>query len=178
MLFRSWSSGSAEAGALSKAELERVYRIGVECCKGRVPVYGNPPERQTVTAAAAHIRLAIDCGVEAVNVYGPPGWHAFRPTDAEYSAFFDALLPRIDHPVLLSPNPDMGYTPRPALVSDIVRRHRNIVGLNLNNHKGDGYFIALRERMERPLDINVSMAGSLPALLLGASGIEIGRAHV
>ena len=42
------SAGSGEGGAMTAEELLRVYKIGVEVCKGKVQVNGNPPEKPTV----------------------------------------------------------------------------------------------------------------------------------
>src|ERR1700704_4764680 len=65
------SGGSGEGHALSWDELRRVYTIGVEVCKGKVPVNANPPEQNTAQATIEHAKLAIDAGVEVVNIYGP-----------------------------------------------------------------------------------------------------------
>ena len=63
-------------------------RIGVDACKGKIPVHGNPPEKLSVRETLDHINLAIAGGVEIVNIYGPAAWHGFRPTDEEVFAFF------------------------------------------------------------------------------------------
>ena len=154
-----------------------VYKIGVEVCKGKVQVNGNPPEKPTVRETLDHIRLAIEGGVEIVNVYGPPGWHAFRPTDEEYAGFFDELLREVKHPVAIAPNPTIGYSPKPALIADICHRHHQIVAVNLVN-QDDDYFIELKDRLERDLDLNVPIDGSLDMLLLGAQGVIGGELNM
>jgi len=50
-------------------------------------------------------KLAIEAGVEVVNVYGPASWHGYRPTDAELGAYYEEVLAAIRHPVALAPNP-------------------------------------------------------------------------
>ena len=60
---------------MSDDELRLVYRVGVEMGKGKVQVNGNPPEQPTVRETLHHIKLAIEGGVEIVNIYGPAGWH-------------------------------------------------------------------------------------------------------
>jgi len=171
------SAGSGEGGAMTADELRRIYRIGVEVCKGKVQVNGNPPEKPTVRETLDQIRLAIECGVEIVNVYGPPGWHAFRPTDEEYAGFFDELLQVVKHPVAIAPNPTIGYSPKPDLIADICRRHRQIVAVNLVN-QDDDYFIELKDRLTRDLDLNVPIDGSLDMMLLGASGVIGGELNM
>ena len=171
------SAGSAEGGAMTADELLRLYTIGVEVCKGKVQVNGNPPEKPTVRETLEHIRIAIKGGVEIVNVYGPPGWHAFRPTDEEYAGFFDELLREVKHPVAIAPNPTIGYSPKPALIADICHRHHQIVAVNLVN-QDDDYFIELKDRLERDLDLNVPIDGSLGMLLLGAQGVIGGELNM
>ena len=103
-------SGSGEGYTLTPHELKRVYEIGVEVCKGKVPTNGNPPEQHTARRAIEYAQMAIDCGVEVVCLYGPAAWHGFRPTDDELMGFFDIVLREIKHPVAIAPNPaDPGY---------------------------------------------------------------------
>ena len=164
------AAGSGEGHYLTRDELRRVYEVGVEVCKGKVPVYGNPPERPTVDKALAHINLAVEAGVDVVNVYGPPGWHSFRATDAEYVAFHDAVLPAIRIPVALSPNPALGYAPGPAVIADLCRRYPQVVAVNLV-FQPDEYFIELKNRLTRDVPLYVHLTGSIGLLLLGAAGI-------
>ena len=65
------SGGSGEANSLSWDEVRRVYQIGVEVCRGKVPVYANMPEVRSAQEAINYSRLAIEAGVDIVNLYGP-----------------------------------------------------------------------------------------------------------
>src|SRR5882672_7953816 len=65
------SGGSGEANSLSWNEVHRVYQIGVEVCRGKVPVYANMPEVRSAQEAIDFSRLAIEAGVDIVNLYGP-----------------------------------------------------------------------------------------------------------
>ena len=38
------SAGGGETHALTWDEIQRIYEIGLEECKGKIPVYANPPE--------------------------------------------------------------------------------------------------------------------------------------
>ena len=104
------SGGSGEANSLSRDEVRRVYQIGVEVCRGKVPVYANMPEVRSAQEAIDYSRLAIEAGVDIVNLYGPASLHGYRPTDGELTAYFDEVLTAIKHPVTLAPNPIQGYT--------------------------------------------------------------------
>src|SRR5688572_21610537 len=39
------SAGGGETHALTREEIGRIYEIGLEECKGKIPVYANPPEQ-------------------------------------------------------------------------------------------------------------------------------------
>src|SRR5262249_31329637 len=75
------SGGSGEANSLSRDEVRRVYQIGVDVCRGKVPVYANMPEVRSAQEAIDFSRLAIEAGVDIVNLYGPASLHGYRPTD-------------------------------------------------------------------------------------------------
>ena len=99
------SGGVGEGYAMSLAEIQRVYRIAVEECKGKVDIHANPPEQHTAKEALTHALLAIEAGCEAVNIYPPASRHGYRATEEEQHAFFDTLFSQIKHPVVLCANP-------------------------------------------------------------------------
>jgi 4-hydroxy-tetrahydrodipicolinate synthase len=165
------SGGSGEGHALTFDELRRVYRIGVEVCKGKVQVNSNQPEQHTAAASLAHAQLAVEAGVDVVNIYGPAGWHGFRPTDEEYLTYFDRILSQIKHPVALCPNPVLGYSTKPSVISAICDKYAQVVAINLSGISGDRYFINLKNVLRRDLEIYVAYPGSLHTLEMGATGL-------
>ncbi len=171
------SGGSGEGHALSWDELRRVYKIGVEVCKGKVPVNANPPEQNTARATIEHAKLAVEAGVDVINIYGPASWHGFRPTDAEFAAYFDEVFKVVKHPVALAPNPVLGYTPKPALIAGICDRYSQVVAVNLSG-LGDPYFIDLKDALKRDVPIYVPVPGSLHMLTLGATGLLGAEANI
>src|SRR6266851_4032967 len=70
------SGGSGEGHALTREELRHVYRVGVEVCKGKIQVCSNQPEQYTARLTIELAELAIEAGVDAINIYGPVGSHA------------------------------------------------------------------------------------------------------
>src|SRR5580698_625421 len=54
------SGGSGEGHALTLDELGLVYRIGVEECSGKVPVYCNPPELRSAAEMLTKANKAIE----------------------------------------------------------------------------------------------------------------------
>lgn len=171
------SAGSGEGNALTPAELRRVYEIGVSVCRGKVQANGNPPEAQTVAMTRDHTMLAVSAGVDIVNIYGPTGWHGFRPTTDEFLAFFDELMPDIKHPVALAPNPTIGYLPRAEWVAAITAKYHQVVAINLVGASHD-YIIDLRRRVDRDVAFNVPITGSLNMIAMGMSGVIGGEFNI
>ena len=171
------SGGSGEANSLSWDEVRRVYQIGVEVCRGKVPVYANMPEVRSAQEAIDFSRLAIEAGVDIVNLYGPASLHGYRPTDGELTAYFDEVLTAIKHPVTLAPNPIQGYTPKAGLIADLCNRYPQVESVTLNGLDGDAYFIDLKDGLTRDVGMNVPLAGSLHTLGLGATGLSCNQTN-
>jgi 4-hydroxy-tetrahydrodipicolinate synthase len=172
------SGGSGEANSLSWDEVRRVYEIGVEVCRGKVPVYANMPEVRSAQEAIDFSNLAIEAGVDIVNLYGPASLHGYRPTDPELRAYFDEVLASIRHPVTLAPNPVQGYAPSAALIADLCNRYQQVESVTLNGFDGDAYFIDLQDGLNRQVGMNVPLAGSLHTLGLGATGLSCNQVNL
>jgi dihydrodipicolinate synthase/N-acetylneuraminate lyase len=170
--------GALEGHVMTRDELKRAYRIGVEVCKGKVPVNGNPPERHSPKEFLESVLDAVDAGVEIVNIYGPAGWHGYQPTDAELRAYFDSILSKVRHPVALAPLPIIGYTPKPELIAELCCKYRHVVAVNLAGMANDSYFLRIKNGLDRDVPINVPWPGSLNTLGLGAAGLLAVEANV
>ncbi|MDB5927916.1 MAG: hypothetical protein JWN13_6852 [Betaproteobacteria bacterium] len=165
------SGGGGESHALTWQELQRIYEIGVKECKGKIPVYANPPEQYTARATREYIAQAIESGVDLVSIYGLSSRHGMKPTDHELRLYFKEVLSDIKHPVSLAVNqPIMGYMPKPAVIADVCNAHHQIVAINLS-HGSDAFFLQLKDRLKRDIPIYVHLGGSLNKLTMGARGI-------
>ena len=164
------SGGQGEGHTLSREELRRVYQIGVEVCKGKVPVFANPPEQYTAKANIEHMSLAVECGVEAVNLYAIAGWHSMRPTEFELKAYYDTILSAIKTPVALAAQPLVGYSIRPALIASVCNQYPQIVTVNLTG-VSDAYFLQVKELIKREIRYDVPITASMHTLMLGATGL-------
>ena len=165
------SAGSGESHAMTRAEIKRVYEIGVSLAKGKIQVNANPPEQHTARATREQTLLAIESGVEVVNVYGPASWHGFKPTDQEYFAYYDDVLRGIHHPIAIAPNPTIGYTPKPTAIAEVCRKYRQVAAVNLSGVDKD-YFIELKDAMTRTdVELYVPFPDSFLMLELGATGM-------
>jgi 4-hydroxy-tetrahydrodipicolinate synthase len=172
------SPGSGEGHSLSREELDLVYRVGVEVCKGRVPVCANPPEARNAEESLARLRLAIDAGVDLVQLYPVDAGHGMRPTEAEQETYYRYLLDRIDHPVGLSVNVLAGgYGAPVSLFKRLCDDYPQIELINVNQPPTSH----LSELMST-LGARVAFctaAEMLPeGLTLGAKGCLTGQANV
>src|SRR5260221_10162121 len=123
------SGGNGETHAMSPDELSRLYAVGVEECRGKVPVHANLPEEHTAEQTIAQARIAIAAGVEALHLYTVEGRHGYVPAEPELIAYFDEGLGAIRHPVGIAVNPTMGYIPPPQGIARICQRPRQIVAV-------------------------------------------------
>jgi 4-hydroxy-tetrahydrodipicolinate synthase len=173
------SGGSGEANALTIDELRRVYEIGVEVYRGRLPVYANIPEVRNAQEAIDLARLAIHAGIDVVNFYGPASLHGYVPTDDELTLYFDTILGAVQHPAVLAPNPIQGYTPKPAIIAAMCDTYAHVTAVNLVGLAGDAYFLELRERIKRDdVELAVPLPGSHNMFDLGASALVSNLANV
>ncbi len=171
------SGGSGEGHTLTHDELRRVYRVGVAACKGKIAVYANPPEQYSARLTIEQTRLAMECGVEVVNIYALAGLHNMRPTDLELIAYYDSVLSAIDYPVALAAQPLVGYMVKPKILADMVNRYKQVVEVNLTGVT-DNYFLQLRELVDRDVDFYVPITASLHTLSLGAVGLLATEANL
>ena len=165
------SGGSGEANSLSPDELKRVYEIGVEVFKGKMPVYANVPETRNARDAIEFAKVAIDAGVDAVNFYGPASLHGYQPLENELVRYFEVVLDEIRHPALIAPNPSQGYEPSPRLIANVANKYSQVFAVNLVGLDGDDYFLELRDLLDSRVSLNVPLPGALQMLDLGATGL-------
>ncbi len=121
------SQGSGEGDLLSLEERVRVYEIGVDEVRGRVPVYAAGIGLAHSTARIiSTAQGAVRAGVDAVYVLGPrPGAIAPRPNEIE--AYYREVIEAIDAPVVISNNTSLaGYAFGADLCERLVRDYPNV----------------------------------------------------
>jgi len=171
------SGGIGEGHTLTWEEMRTVYRVGVETCKGKVPVYANVLEQFTARDVIRWGQLAVESGVEAVNFYAAEGRHEFKPTDAELTIWLDTVLSAIKHPAALAAQPVVGYPVKAEIIAAACRRHRHVIAVNLTGVT-DAYFCQLRELIDHDMRYYVQVTGSLNMLVLGANGLLGGDINI
>lgn len=166
------SSGSGLGQALKWEDLSRVYRTAVNVGKGKISVGANIPEQYTSQLSIEHAKLAAEAGVDIINIYGPDGRHGFRPSDEEYTIYFDRIFAEVKYPISLCPNPTLGYLPKPGVIAALSNKYPQVQNIILTGIKGDdGYFVQLMDAIKRDVDVYVTEPGSQNMLAMGAVGL-------
>jgi 4-hydroxy-tetrahydrodipicolinate synthase len=166
------SGGSGEGHALTLDELSSIYAIGVTACRGRVPVYCNPPEARSAKEMLAKANRGIEAGVEAVQLYQLDAGHGRMPVLAEQERYFRDLLEAIGHPVALSIHSAVGYLAPADLVVSLCRDYEQVKLINLHG-PGMDYFVRLKDALGEDVKIYLGINTVLAGLPMGAWGAQL-----
>lgn len=124
------SPGSGEGNALSRDELRRIYEIGVDECKGHVPIYAAGFEPRTASEFLHVAREAVDAGLEAIQLYAVANGHGMVPTPQELEAYFREMLDAIELPVIISSHHKIGYATTVEMLVRLCDDYPNIFAIN------------------------------------------------
>jgi 4-hydroxy-tetrahydrodipicolinate synthase len=163
------SPGAGEGQVLTVAEHRRIYDIGVEVAKGKVPVYANPRESRSAELVYEVVREAVAADVDAVQLYGLSPGQVMVPSARELEAYYRELLDVVDHPVVLSTSPVVPTPPSPDLVGRLCRDYDQIIAVNAMVHDSD-LFVAFRDAVPAHLPLYGQHRGHMHWLVLGGSG--------
>ena len=167
------SGGSGEGHALTIDELAQLYRIGVDECKGKVPVYCNPPEARSANEMLDKSRQAIDAGADLVQFYQLDAGHGRVPVLPEQEMYFRDLLEAIDHPVGISIHAAVGYLAPCALVTKLCLEYPQIKLVNIPFGPTMNYLVQLKDTIPDTIKIYVGMHNILSGLAMGAWGAQV-----
>lgn len=167
------SGGSGEGHALTIDELGQLYRIGVDECKGKVPVYCNPPEARSAQEMIDKSRQAIDAGADLVQFYQLDAGHGRVPVLPEQEMYFRDLLEAIDHPVGISIHAAVGYLAPSSMVIKLCNEYPHIKLVNIPFGPTMNYLVQLRDSIPDTIKIYVGMHNILSGLMMGAWGAQV-----
>jgi 4-hydroxy-tetrahydrodipicolinate synthase len=165
------SGGSGQGHALEPHELKRVYEIGVSECKGKIPVYCNPPEARTAKEMIGKCQLAIEAGVEVVQLYQIDSGHGRHPTLTEQERYFRDCLEAIDHPVVLSIHQSSGFLAPVTMTAKLCNDYPQIKGVNLHGPSLP-YFVQLQDSVSPSVKLYGGSNTLLSMLPLGGWGAQ------
>jgi 4-hydroxy-tetrahydrodipicolinate synthase len=171
------SGGAGEGHVLTIPELRRVYQIGVEVCRGSVPVYANPRESRSAAAMYEVAGEAVAAGVDVVQIYQLDAGHGMIPTLREEEAYFRELLDELNHPVAISIHAYAGYAAPVPLLATICRDYPQVCAVNVMGPP-NSYFMELRDALPARVLMYTSVVNILQVLSLGAAGALLAENNV
>jgi 4-hydroxy-tetrahydrodipicolinate synthase len=163
------SGGAGEGHSLQPDELSRLYRIGVDVCGGRVPVYANPPEARTAVEMFAKAQRAVAAGVDCVQLYAPDAGHGMRPTLVEQELYYRTLLDELDHPVAISVHGYQGYLTPIPLLRQLALDYPQLIAINVMVRPFN-YFVELKDNLRDDVALYTIGYELVQGLSLGAAG--------
>jgi 4-hydroxy-tetrahydrodipicolinate synthase len=172
------SPGTGEGHSLSLAELERVYQLGVEVCKDKVPIYANLREGRNARDVIDRVEIAERAGVDVIQIYTVDAGHGMRPTYDEQLTYYREVLDCISAPVGLSVNLlAAGYVNPVSMLATLVHEYPNITCINVN-HPPTAYLAELIDTIGTRVSYYVDAPMLAESLTLGASGCLTGHVNV
>jgi len=163
------SGGAGEAHVLTLKEMGRIYQIGVEAGKGKVPVYAGLRESRSAAAMYEVAKEAIDAGVDAVQLYQLDNGHGMIPTPREQEAYWRELLDEIHTPVAISIHYEAKFKASTRLLQDLVTRYQQICAFSLVGSHAS-YFLELREAIPQSVRFYCGVPEFTQHATLGAAG--------
>ncbi|TML12584.1 MAG: dihydrodipicolinate synthase family protein [Actinobacteria bacterium] len=169
------SQGSGEGDLLSFDERLRVYEIGVDELKGRVPVYaagiGLAHSTDSIVALA---KRACEIGVDALYILGPrPG--ALTPRAIEIETYYREIIEATQCSVAISNNSALaGYSFSADLIESLVADYPHIIEVLIADNVGPliNQVHRLAAKFGDAITIRVGMSSqSILAHAAGARGI-------
>ena len=167
------SGGSGEGHALELRELARLYELGVEACKGKVPVYCNPPESRSAREMMGKAQAAIDAGADLVQYYQLDAGHGRQPPLAEQEMYFRDLLEAIEYPTGISIHLAVGYLAPSTLVTKLCADYPHVKVINVPFGTDMNYQVRLQDSIRDDIKIYVGMHNVLSGLAMGAWGAQV-----
>jgi len=126
------SPGSGEGHSLTHDELRTVYDVGVGVCKGKVETRANLPEARTVHELLQTAYIAMDAGVDVIQIYTVDPGHGMIPNEREQEIFYRDALDAIDYPTGLAVNLLAGrYITPIGVLKRICDDYPQVVSINV-----------------------------------------------
>ena len=170
------SPGSGEGQVMDTDELRRLYEIGVDELKGKVPVFAAGRESRGAKYLLEVAREAEAAGVDAVQVYPIDIGHGHRPTGAigaapgpELEQYYRDVLEGIGTRVHLSSHQGVGYVIPIELLDRLVRDYPHIISIMVSNDRIE-YVTRVIDALGDRIKVFVSIHNLIKAMVLGAHG--------
>jgi 4-hydroxy-tetrahydrodipicolinate synthase len=132
---------AGEVESLSKSERERVVRLVVETCAGRVPLIAGGSSSE-IEECAAYGRTAVAHGAAALLVAVPAGLY---DEPGRIVAFFESLAARVDVPLIVQDLAWNGPGLDVARIAELAARIPNFAGIKIETVPAGPKYSRVRE---------------------------------
>jgi len=172
--------GTGEAQLMRESEIRRVWEIGLEQLKGRVPVYACGVGPTDTAYTIRHANEAGAMGVDGVYVYPPrPLPSPVAQGRAEVERYYDELLAGVRYPLHLANNPFIiGYSVPVDVFDTCVTGNDNVIGICNADFSIAYTETLLRAVGARTTVLEVITTNLLTSLALGGGGALCIEANV
>jgi 4-hydroxy-tetrahydrodipicolinate synthase len=171
------SGGAGEGHVLSVKESRRVYEIGVEEAKGKVPLYANPRESRTAEGMLEVANEAAAAGIDCVQFYQLDAGHGMIPTPKEQELYWHTLLDAVKIPVAISIHAYAGFMAPPDFLAGLCEQYPQIIAVNVMN-SDVSYFMKLRDTLPERISLYGSYVILMQVASLGAAGCLMAENNV
>jgi len=170
--------GSGEGFVLTTEERRRLFAIGADELRGRVPFRSMGVETRSAGEMIDYLADAQSAGVDAAQVYSLDLGHGHRPTDDEVREYLVDVLSATTVPAVLSTHQSVGYRISVESIVRIVDRFDHVVGVN-SSHADLAYLAAIVDAVGDRVEVHVGgPLQALSALGLGANGFLSSEANL
>lgn len=176
--FCSGGSALGEEYSMTPEEVRRTLTIAVKELKGKVPVRAFGVEPRTVRQMVEIVKMAEDCGVDAVQVFSMDIGHGFRPTNAEMLRYYTTVLEASAIPMVLSSHMAMGYLIPHDMVKRLADTYPHLVGVTYTTPE-TAALVNLVDLVGDRLEVHVGgPMHAMTALTVGANGFLSAEANI
>lgn len=161
------AGSTGEAAALMEEEYDRLLRIAVETCRGRVPVVAGTGQSNTAKTIRFNRRVAA-LGADAALVVTPP---YVRPTQAGLLAHFRAVADEGGLPIVLYNVPGRTGCDMLPETTGALAQHPGIIGVKEARPEEERMRALLAFRSERFSVLSGDDPSATRSMLMGADGL-------
>ncbi len=161
------AGSTGEAAALVDEEYDRLLRIAVELCRGRVPVVAGTGQSNTAKTIRFNRRVAA-LGADAALVVTPP---YVRPTQAGLLAHFRAVADEGGLPVVLYNVPSRTGCDMQPETTGALAEHSEIIGVKEARPEAERMRALLAFRSEKFSVLSGDDPSAARSMLMGADGL-------
>lgn len=164
-------SGTGEGYTLTPEEQERIFAIGVEELKGKVPVFADGVEPRQPSEMVAFVRRAERAKVDAVRIFCLDIGHGQKPNMSEMEKYYTASIEAATSlPVILTSHHATGYVLPVDLIERLVSRYPQITRINVGT-ADLAYLAEVIQRFGERIEVHCAGCSNGPTTLaLGGNG--------